>query len=89
MIREKAVIRDSCLVIRENLLVAAWCCSSWNRRTGGERKAVIRDPKIQPDGTAVASSPHALRLLALLDVLLKYTCARQAAHAFFLRPACA
>ncbi|MDE0165293.1 MAG: hypothetical protein OXL36_09370 [Bryobacterales bacterium] len=30
-----------------------------------------------------------LRLLAVLDVRFKYACARQAARAFFLRPACA
>ncbi len=30
-----------------------------------------------------------LRLFAVLNVLFKYACARQAAHAFFLRPACA
>ena len=30
-----------------------------------------------------------LRLLAVLNVLFKYACARQAARAFFLRPACA
>ncbi|MDE0165991.1 MAG: hypothetical protein OXH92_12365 [Bryobacterales bacterium] len=29
------------------------------------------------------------RLLAVLDVLFKYACARQAARAFSLRPACA
>ncbi|MDE0166233.1 MAG: hypothetical protein OXL36_14170 [Bryobacterales bacterium] len=37
------------------------------------------------DTTARAS----LRLLAVLNVLFKYACARQAARAFFLRPACA
>ncbi|MYA81027.1 MAG: hypothetical protein F4X39_10960 [Acidobacteriia bacterium] len=30
-----------------------------------------------------------LRLLAVLNVLFKYACARQATRAFFLRPACA
>ncbi|MDE0163525.1 MAG: hypothetical protein OXL36_00380 [Bryobacterales bacterium] len=37
------------------------------------------------DTTAMTS----LRLLAVLNVLFKYACARQAARAFFLRPACA
>ena len=50
---------------------------------------VFRDPKTWAGGTAVAHGRLALRLLAVLNVRFKYACARQAACAFFLRPACA
>ena len=36
---------------------------------------------------AVAQGTRSLRLFAVLNVLFKYACARQAARAFFLRPA--
>ncbi|MDE0164302.1 MAG: hypothetical protein OXL36_04305 [Bryobacterales bacterium] len=43
-------------------------------------------PTVEARDTTARTS---LRLLAVLNVLFKYACARQAARAFFLRPACA
>ena len=41
-------------------------------------------PTVEARDTTASTS---LRLLAVLNVLFKYACARQAARAFFLRPA--
>ena len=43
-------------------------------------------PTVEARDTTAMTSLH---LLAVLNVLFKYACARQAARAFFLRPACA
>ncbi|MDE0163580.1 MAG: hypothetical protein OXL36_00660 [Bryobacterales bacterium] len=43
-------------------------------------------PTVEAHDTTAMTS---LRLLAVLNVRFKYACARQAAHAFFLRTACA
>ncbi|MDE0167581.1 MAG: hypothetical protein OXL36_20970 [Bryobacterales bacterium] len=45
-----------------------------------------RHPTVEARGMTAMTS---LRLLAVLNVRFKYACARQAARAFFLRPACA
>ena len=43
-----------------------------------------------PDGRSTRyDRQDFVRLLAVLNVLFKYACVRQAARAFFLRPACA
>ncbi|MDE0435072.1 MAG: hypothetical protein OXH92_13810 [Bryobacterales bacterium] len=47
---------------------------------------ISHHPTAEARHTAARTS---LRLLAVLNVLFKYACARQAARAFFLRPACA
>ena len=47
---------------------------------------ISHHPTVEARHMAVRTS---LRLLAVLNVLFKYACARQAARAFFLRPACA
>jgi len=52
-----------------------------------QRLAGMSDhPTVEARDTSARTS---LRLLAVLDVLFKHACARQAARAFFLRPACA
>ncbi|MDE0163458.1 MAG: hypothetical protein OXL36_00040 [Bryobacterales bacterium] len=47
---------------------------------------ISQHPTVEARDTTARTS---LRLLAVLNVLFKYACARQAARAFFLRPACA
>ena len=47
---------------------------------------ISHHPTVEARDTTAMTS---LRLLAVLNVLFKYACARQAARAFFLRPACA
>ncbi len=47
---------------------------------------ISQHPTVEAHDTTARISLH---LLAVLNVLFKYACARQAARAFFLRPACA
>ena len=58
------------------------------RRRRGRRglTCISHHPTVEARHTTAMTS---LRLLAVLNVLFKYACARQAARAFFLRPACA
>ena len=66
-----------------------------HKQTAADRNAARRSellacishhPTVETRDTSARTS---LRLLAVLNVLFKYACARQAACAFFLRPACA
>ncbi|MYA80574.1 MAG: hypothetical protein F4X39_08625 [Acidobacteriia bacterium] len=53
---------------------------------GASLTCISHHPTVEARHRAATTS---LRLLAVLNVLFKYACARQAARAFFLRPACA
>ncbi len=80
------MIRVSCLVIRENHGGEDWFAPeemSEGRRT---LACMSHHPTVEARDTTARTS---LRLLAVLNVPVKYACARQAARAFFLRPACA
>ena len=107
MFRKKAVIRVSCLVSRENPLVAAWVALPGNAsvtvdisfvcatdqasldmrnrssllmpsrpwRGKEDLTCISHHPTVEAHDTSARTS---LRLLAVLDVLFKHACARQA-----------